>query len=71
MSRPNKQIFAERQSRKTETVVVSEKVEQNLGRTALGEELKKDLDELLDEIDEVLQENAEQFVSEYVQKGGE
>ena len=71
MSRPNKQIFAERQSRKTETVVVSEKVEQNLGRTALGEELKKDLDELLDEIDEILQENAEQFVSEYVQGNGQ
>ncbi|MBV9040411.1 MAG: ubiquitin-like protein Pup, partial [Acidimicrobiia bacterium] len=30
-----------------------------------------DLDELLDEIDEVLEENAEDFVRNYVQKGGQ
>ncbi|MFZ0493848.1 MAG: ubiquitin-like protein Pup [Acidimicrobiia bacterium] len=30
-----------------------------------------DLDGLLDEIDEVLEENAEEFVRNYVQKGGE
>jgi len=29
------------------------------------------LDELLDEIDEVLETNAEEFVKNYVQKGGE
>lgn len=42
-----------------------------MGRTAIGEEVKKDLDELLDEIDEVLTENAEQFVNSYIQQGGE
>lgn len=31
----------------------------------------EDLDNLLDEIDEVLEENAEEFVRSYVQKGGE
>ena len=36
-----------------------------------GEQLKSDLDDLLDEIDEVLEENAEEFVKNYVQKGGE
>jgi ubiquitin-like protein Pup len=36
-----------------------------------GEQLKADLDELLDEIDEVLEENAEEFVRNYVQKGGQ
>ena len=36
-----------------------------------GEKIKADLDELLDEIDEVLEENAEDFVRNYVQKGGE
>ena len=36
-----------------------------------GEKLKGDLDDLLDEIDEVLEENAEDFVKSYVQKGGE
>ncbi|MEX0667171.1 MAG: ubiquitin-like protein Pup, partial [Acidimicrobiia bacterium] len=29
------------------------------------------LDELLDEIDQVLEENAEEFVKNYIQKGGE
>jgi ubiquitin-like protein Pup len=36
-----------------------------------GEKLKGELDDLLDEIDEVLEENAEDFVKSYVQKGGE
>ena len=31
----------------------------------------EDLDDLLDEIDEVLETNAEEFVKSYVQKGGE
>lgn len=31
----------------------------------------EDLDDLLDEIDTVLEENAEEFVRNYVQKGGE
>ena len=36
-----------------------------------GQELKNDLDDLLDEIDEVLESNAEDFVKSYVQKGGQ
>ena len=36
-----------------------------------GEQLKAELDDLLDEIDVVLEENAEEFVRNYVQKGGE
>lgn len=38
---------------------------------AKNDKLKQDLDDLLDEIDEVLETNAEQFVAQYVQKGGE
>jgi ubiquitin-like protein Pup len=34
-------------------------------------DLKHDLDEILDEIDSLLEENAEEFVQGYVQKGGE
>jgi ubiquitin-like protein Pup len=34
-------------------------------------EMGEDVDALLDEIDEVLEENAEDFVRSYVQKGGE
>lgn len=36
-----------------------------------AEALKEELDELLDEIDAVLEVNAEEFVRSYVQKGGE
>lgn len=35
------------------------------------DKLKSDLDDLLDEIDEALETNAEEFVKNYVQKGGE
>jgi ubiquitin-like protein Pup len=34
-------------------------------------EISDDVDALLDEIDEVLEENSEEFVRQYVQKGGE
>lgn len=36
-----------------------------------GEQLKAEMDELLDDIDSVLEENAEEFVNAYVQKGGQ
>jgi prokaryotic ubiquitin-like protein Pup len=36
-----------------------------------GEKIKADLDDLLDEIDSVLEDNAEEFVKSYVQKGGQ
>ncbi len=39
--------------------------------TESGEKLKAELDDLLDEIDEVLETNAEDFVKSYVQKGGQ
>jgi len=36
-----------------------------------AEKLKEEMDDILDEIDQVLEENAEEFVKSYVQKGGE
>ncbi|MGA2803073.1 MAG: ubiquitin-like protein Pup [Acidimicrobiales bacterium] len=39
--------------------------------TERGDRLKAEIDDLLDEIDEVLENNAEEFVRNYVQKGGE
>jgi ubiquitin-like protein Pup len=36
-----------------------------------GEARTKEVDDLLDEIDEVLEDNAEEFVRSYVQKGGQ
>ncbi len=35
------------------------------------DKIKSDIDDLLDEIDDVLESNAEEFVKNYVQKGGE
>ena len=48
-----------------------EVVEEAPASTARGEKLKAELDDLLDEIDEVLETNAEEFVKSYVQKGGQ
>jgi ubiquitin-like protein Pup len=48
-----------------------ETIEEAPATAAQGEKLKAELDDLLDEIDEVLETNAEDFVKSYVQKGGE
>jgi len=40
-------------------------------KTEGTDRLKAELDDLLDEIDEVLETNAEDFVKSYVQKGGQ
>ena len=52
-------------SRSTETEATEPVV------AATGEKLKAELDDLLDEIDGVLETNAEDFVKSDVQKGGQ
>ena len=42
-----------------------------ISSNAKAAELKEEMDDILDEIDSVLEENAEEFVKSYVQKGGE
>jgi len=56
-------------ARKTETE--TEVDEATPATSERGEKIKADLDDLLDEIDEVLEDNAEEFVRNYVQKGGQ
>jgi ubiquitin-like protein Pup len=64
--------MAEReQKRKQSTTRSDEVVEAVPPQTKQGDKLKAELDELLDEIDEVLEDNAEEFVRSYVQKGGQ
>ena len=46
-------------------------VEANPEVIETGKKLQGDIDQLVDEIDEVLEENASEFVKNYVQKGGE
>ncbi len=36
-----------------------------------GKKLQEEINDLVDEIDEVLEENAAEFVKNYVQKGGQ
>ncbi|MGC8463591.1 MAG: ubiquitin-like protein Pup [Acidimicrobiales bacterium] len=64
--------MAERElKKKTASDRPEEAVEDVPAASAKGEKLKAELDDLLDEIDEVLEDNAEEFVRNYVQKGGE
>jgi ubiquitin-like protein Pup len=56
-------------ARRTETQ--PDQTEANPTVTERGQKLKKDIDELLDEIDSVLENNAEEFVKNYVQRGGQ
>ena len=60
----------QRANRKTEDV---EEVEETASSDVQErhEKLSDDVDALLDEIDDVLEENAEDFVRSFVQKGGE
>ena len=48
-----------------------EEVAETPAASERGEELKAEMDDLLDEIDGVLETNAEEFVKSYVQKGGQ
>jgi ubiquitin-like protein Pup len=63
---------AERQQKqKSAPSRTEEVVEDAPASTERGEKIKAELDDLLDEIDDVLETNAEEFVKSYVQKGGE
>jgi ubiquitin-like protein Pup len=64
--------MAEREQKRRSAPTHSEDtVEELPAPTKQGEKLKAELDELLDEIDEVLEDNAEEFVRSYIQKGGQ
>ena len=64
--------MAEReQKRKQPAAPTGSEVEEAPVRGESGEKIKAELDDLLDDIDDVLEENAEEFVKSYVQKGGE
>ena len=64
--------MAERvQKQKSNSERASEEVVSSEASTQQGEKLRAELDDLLDEIDDVLESNAEDFVKSYIQKGGE
>ena len=65
--------MTEREQIKREAPVRKEEetVEEVPTTSEKGEKLKAEMDDLLDEIDEVLEVNSEDFVRNYVQKGGQ
>ena len=64
--------MAEREQKKKQAPTKSDKVVEDVpAKSESGEKIKAELDDLLDEIDEVLESNAEDFVKSYVQKGGQ
>lgn len=64
--------MAEReQVRKSSPPRQEETVEDAPSTSETGEKIKAELDDLLDEIDDVLETNAEDFVKSYIQKGGQ
>jgi prokaryotic ubiquitin-like protein Pup len=63
------QIERKRNHRRDDDEVVERKSDAESAGT--GTALVDEIDEILDEIDAVLEKNAEEFVKSYVQKGGE
>lgn len=61
----------EREQKKKPAPKEREEVTEEAAPSRQGDALKEELDDLLDEIDSVLETNAEEFVRSYVQKGGE
>jgi ubiquitin-like protein Pup len=61
----------ERKQKRTEGPPSGEGGQPSVKATEKGKKLKEDMDRLVDEIDDVLEENAEEFVKSYVQRGGE
>ena len=59
------------ESRKPSSPQGTEDVQADANVAETGQRLKEEMDELVDEIDKVLEENAAEFVKNYVQKGGE
>lgn len=59
----------QRSRAKEEDAQVEDSVDTTTGER--HEKMSGDIDAILDDIDEVLEENSEEFVRQYVQKGGE
>jgi ubiquitin-like protein Pup len=49
----------------------TEEIQLNVEPSEMDEEFVEDLDSLLDEIDEILEEDSQEFVENYIQRGGQ
>ena len=66
---PSKSKSSSKATARQDEDVVEQEVTVTAAQT--DEQLAADVDAILDEIDEVLETNAEEFVRSYVQKGGQ
>lgn len=64
-------MAAQTQKPKQETEQADQKPAEAKDISKKGEEVKADMDDLIDQIDDVLEENAEQFIKDFVQRGGQ
>ncbi|MEK9201548.1 MAG: ubiquitin-like protein Pup [Patescibacteria group bacterium] len=61
----------EKKDKKPHETPQHEETEQKPKVSKTAEEMKAEVDNLIDEIDDTLEVDAEEFVKNYVQKGGE
>lgn len=65
-------MSAEKQQEHLEhQVAETEDTQSAVPYSEMDEEFTEDLDSLLDEIDEILEEDSEEFVENYIQRGGQ
>lgn len=63
--------MAEQQKKEKQSSAPQEEVEEVAAKDLQNQELSDDVDDLLADIDDVLEQDAESFVQGYVQKGGQ
>lgn len=56
---------------KQKAKVETEEVEEVEAKDLSNEKLDEEVDDILSDIDDILEQNAEEFVAAYVQKGGQ
>ena len=61
----------QKQPKKSSEEVTQDEVAPETDVAERKEQLDEDIDAILDEIDEVLESNAEDFVKSFIQKGGQ
>ena len=67
----SKDTGGQKRASKTSEEVDETQVEEGVDVTERKEQLDEDIDAILDEIDDVLETNAEDFVKSFIQKGGQ
>jgi ubiquitin-like protein Pup len=67
----SKDTGGQKRASKTSEEVDEAQVDESTGVAERKEKLDDDIDAMLDEIDDVLETNSEDFVRSFVQKGGE